>query len=507
MSVNENRQINLNVCKIDHSVISTLSPEIMKRYSCIPFDFIDGKLCVALSNPNNRSAINQLRLITGKDLDIFYAPHHDILEKIKELFPETSDYSDIGISDSSLTEQASETLRDEQENSTTGMINKILKHAIRKRASDIHFEPQEDALYVRYRIDGMLTTAYRIEKALEPAVLSCIKVLSNMDISEKRLPQDNQFSIDFLESSIDFRVSSLPGKFGEKMVLRILDRSKLSLDLSQVGMDPEFLSIFEELIQKPQGLLLVTGPTGSGKTTTLYSVLNRLRSAEKNIITLEDPTEYDLLAGKQNEVGITQVSINHKIGMTFATGLRSALRQDPDIIMVGEIRDKETAEIAMKSSLTGHLVISTLHTNDSFSTLERLKDMGIEPYLVASTVLGIVAQRLVRMLCPHCKESYKPPMRSLQTLFPKSKIITEDVSFYRAKGCMICHHTGYVGRKGIYELLVMDERLMELIQKESHPDPNCEVVQSCIVQNLRDSGLGLVISGFTTIEEVLRITI
>jgi type II secretory ATPase GspE/PulE/Tfp pilus assembly ATPase PilB-like protein len=330
--------------------------------------------------------------------------------------------------------------------------------------------------------------------------------MAQMDIAEKRLPQDGQISITIQGKSIDLRISTLPCKHGEKVVMRLLAKSTALLNMAHLGMDPNLQSQFEALVDKPQGIILVTGPTGSGKSTTLYAVLNRLKSPFKNIITLEDPVEYELIAKDSHEAGATQVQMHTKIGLTFAAGLRAALRQDPDIIMVGEIRDQETAEVAIKSAMTGHLVISTLHTNSAPETIGRLRDIGIESYLMASTVLGIMAQRLVRVLCPSCKQPYELPERALKSIFPK-RTSNASVTLFRPKGCTQCQGSGYWGRKGIYELLVLNDAIRELIHRNV---PSAEIktmAQAQGMKTLRESGLDLVFQGITTVDEVFRNTV
>jgi type II secretory ATPase GspE/PulE/Tfp pilus assembly ATPase PilB-like protein len=374
------------------------------------------------------------------------------------------------------------------------------------RASDIHLEPQVDDFFIRFRIDGVLHTVQTLPKTVMAAVISRIKVLANLDIAEKRLPQDGQIVTTIGKKELDMRVSTLPAKYGEKTVIRLLDKSGAIIDMGHLGMEPTLQSQLEMLIERPQGMFLVTGPTGSGKSTTLYSIIKKLKSPLKNIITLEDPIEYELLGAGSKEAGITQVQIHSKIGLTFAAGLRSALRQDPDVIMLGEIRDQETAEVAMKSAMTGHLVLSTLHTNDAPSAISRLRDMGAEAYLITSTLMGVMAQRLVRVLCMHCRESYEPPMRTLKNLFPEEKL-QKAVILYRPKGCPKCQSTGYWGRKGIYELIIVNDLYRELIQSGARTDALKKQAHQEGVRTLRESGMDLVYEGFTSVEEVFRHTV
>ncbi len=386
------------------------------------------------------------------------------------------------------------------------ITDKLFEMALDRRASDIHLEPQPAGLFFRLRIDGSLHTIHEFPKTAMASMISRIKIMAEMDIAERRLPQDGQISVKIRGKEIDLRISTLPGKHGEKVVARILDKSATPLDLGRLGMDPQLQSQFEMLIEKPQGIILVTGPTGSGKSSTLYSVLKRLKSPFKNIITLEDPIEYELIPGNSHEAGATQVQMHPKIGLTFAAGLRAALRQDPDIIMVGEIRDQETAEVAIKSAMTGHLVLSTLHTNSAPQTIGRLRDIGIEPYLTASTVLGIMAQRLVRVLCASCREPYELPAHALKAAFPNRRG-NYNLTLYRPKGCLQCQGSGYWGRTGIYELLVMNEGIRELVHRSATAAEIKTAAQAQGMKTLRESGLDLVFQGITTVDEVFRNTV
>jgi type II secretory ATPase GspE/PulE/Tfp pilus assembly ATPase PilB-like protein len=352
-----------------------------------------------------------------------------------------------------------------------------------------------------------MTTIHKFPKIIQAALISRIKILSKLNITERRLPQDGQFSIERNGRSVDFRISTLPCKYGEKIVIRVLDKSNLDLDLSQLGFDPQIEGMIETLIHKPQGMILVTGPTGSGKTTTLYSILNRLKSPTKNVVTLEDPVEYELLADKHDETGITQVPMNSKIGMDFAAGLRATLRQDPDIIMVGEIRDKETSEIAMKASLTGHMVLSTLHSNDTFSTMLRLKDIGVELYLISATVTFILAQRLVRLLCKECRQPYQLHARAIKHMFEDDDTVPGDLTLYRAKGCPACLGSGYRGRAAIVEMMVMDDEIKEFINTRMDYKNISAFMKMKKIKSLRKSGMDMVKSGVTTVEEIFRITV
>jgi general secretion pathway protein E len=388
------------------------------------------------------------------------------------------------------------------------LLNALLLQAVKERASDIHIEPYEKELDVRLRVDGVLHRVLTPPKIIQDALISRIKIMSNLDIAEKRLPQDGRIRLLLGGRDIDIRVSVIPTSHGERAVLRLLDRKQGLLGLWEVGFSKEDGKKLEEHLQRPDGIILVTGPTGSGKTTTLYAALNRIHTEEKNIITVEDPIEYQLK-------GVGQVHVNPKIGLTFASGLRSILRQDPDVIMVGEIRDLETAEIAMQASLTGHLVLSTLHTNDAPSALIRLIDMGIEPFLVASSLTTVLAQRLVRMVCPHCKESYEPsdversyflPPTHTSPLTGEGKGGGESLLLYRGKGCDKCKGRGYFGRTGIFELLVIDNEIRPMITDKIDSQSIKNHAVSRGMKTLRQDGIEKVVDGITTLEEVLRVT-
>jgi len=373
-------------------------------------------------------------------------------------------------------------------------MNQIMTEAITSNASDIHMEPQKRYLRIRYRIDGVLRDTMNLPKNIQPGVISRVKIMANLDIAERRRPQDGRINLKFRGREIDLRVSVLPGIFGEKVVLRILDKERSLIPLEQLGFSEESLEVFRTLINQPYGMILITGPTGSGKSTTLYAILRILNSPDVNILTVEDPVEYQL-------DGITQVQVNPKINLTFANALRSFLRQDPDIILVGEIRDKETAQIAMEAALTGHLVFSTLHTNDSFSAPTRLIDMGIEPYLIASSVIGVTAQRLVRKICADCKEEYKPS----EFLLKQVGIENYDGVFYRGKGCIACNNSGYKGRIAVQEILKIDDSIREMVLNRN-PSTNIKehAIKNGSISLLQDA-IDKAKKGITTIDEVIRV--
>jgi type IV pilus assembly protein PilB len=379
------------------------------------------------------------------------------------------------------------------------LINMVLLMAIRDHASDIHFEPFEDEYKMRYRCDGILYEMVPPPRHLAMAISSRIKVMSNLDIAERRLPQDGRIELNVGGNSVDMRVSVLPTMFGESVVIRVLDRTVVSLDLTKVGIEPEMLEQFRKLIHKPNGIILVTGPTGAGKTTTLYSALNELNVITDKIITTEDPVEYEI-------DGIIQCPINHDIDLTFANALRAILRQDPDIILVGEIRDLETAQIAVQASLTGHMVFSTLHTNDAPSTITRLRDMGVEPFLITATMEGILAQRLVRKICTNCREEFTPSAEMLMELSLRPQDV-KGKKFYYGAGCEKCNNLGFRGRSGIFELITMDDELRDLISGGGSTDALRNHVRSRGTPGLREAGLKALYNGLTTIEEVVRETV
>lgn len=379
------------------------------------------------------------------------------------------------------------------------LLNAILQQAVKERASDIHIEPYERELEVRFRIDGVLTRVLSPPKLIQDALVTRVKVMANLDIAEKRLPQDGRIRLLIGGRDIDIRVSIIPTVYGERIVLRLLDRAQGIKGLQEVGLEEEHQRLIEELLSRTNGIILVTGPTGSGKTTTLYACLNKLYSVTKNIITIEDPVEYQLK-------GIGQIQVSPRIGLTFATGLRSILRQDPDIIMIGEIRDIETAEIAIQASLTGHLVLSTLHTNDAPSAITRLLDMGIEPYLLASSLSGVIAQRLVRTICPYCRISYRPSAYEM-AFFDNLQIFREGFDFLqRGTGCQRCKGTGYIGRTGLFEILFIDSEIRTLIAQKADSQTIKDLAIKKGMKTLRMDGLVKVLKGFTTLEEVLRVT-
>ncbi len=503
--------ITLSHYEIDPAILKSIPKELVRKYQIVPVDKTGDTLTVALSDPSNIYLLDELRLLTSCKIVPVISFESDIREAINRYYPDDSSALDemlkeISDDETALLEALEHAERGEQEETDTEeeieatdapviqLVNLIIQDAIRMRASDIHIEPYEKELRLRYRIDGVLHEMKSPPKKFQNAIISRIKIMSDLDIAERRLPQDGRFKITVSGRSIDFRVSTCPVVFGEKVVIRILDRGNLTLNLSDLGMDPEVLAGFEREIRAPWGMILVTGPTGSGKSTTLYSALNTINDPRKNIMTIEDPVEYQLH-------GINQVQVHPDIGLTFAEGLRSFLRQDPDIIMVGEIRDKETAEIAVKAALTGHLVLSTLHTNDAPSTINRLTNMGVEAFLVTASVNLIVAQRLVRRICENCKQTYEPPVELLHSLG-----LEEGTVFARGAGCERCLNSGYKGRVALYELLHLSDAMRDkIIEGISTTQLKRMAIEEGMI-TLRRAGLIKVSQGVTTIDEVLGVT-
>ncbi len=476
-----------------------------KEYRIFPMGRQEGRLLAAVADPLDSRPLNDLCALTGEEVEICLAAPEEILRAINLAYERHSGEAqefieEMGGEGADLGRgfEPADLIDGSDEAPIIRFVNSLITQAYKERASDIHIEPFEGELIVRYRIDGILYEVLRPPQKAQASITSRVKIMANLNIAEKRLPQDGRFRVRIAGKDVDVRISTLPTAFGERVVMRLLDKAASVLTLEEVGMPPDLLGQVNGMIQKSHGIFLVTGPTGSGKTTTLYAALTRLNSREKNIITVEDPIEYQL-------AGVGQIQVNPKINLTFAAGLRSILRQDPDIIMVGEIRDGETAEIAVQSALTGHMVFSTLHTNDAAGALTRLVEMGIEPFLAASSIVGILAQRLVRQICPHCREEVHPTAEMLaETGLGKS--LPEGALFYRGRGCEKCMDIGYRGRTGIYELLPMDEQVRDLLlqNRDSASIRGAAVKKG--MKTLRDYGLELALRGVTTIEEVLRVT-
>lgn len=482
-----------------------LNIQYLKRMNLVPLHRDNDRLTVAVSDPTNYLAADELARQMGcKAARIVLSPVSEIHAAIHVLFDKSEDGGERVVedlesyeSDSHVFTEVMETedlMEANHEAPIIRVVNMIFTQALRRGASDIHVEPYEKEIKVRFRIDGILYEVFTLPKRFHAHVVSRLKVMSNLDIAEKRVPQDGRIRIRLGNRNVDIRVSIIPMAFGERIVLRVLDKTASLVGLEAMGMRPEALLSFEKLIHKSSGIILVTGPTGSGKTTTLYAALNSIRSAERNVITIEDPIEYEL-------AGVGQIHVNPKTDLTFARGLRAILRHDPDIIMVGEIRDRETVEIAIQASLTGHLVFSTLHTNDAAGALTRLVDMGVEPFLIASSLLAVAAQRLVRVICENCKETYEPEPKVLQELgFPSGE------RFHRGRGCPCCLESGYKGRSGIFELLAMDREVRSLLTSGADAVTIKEAAVRNGMHTLFEDGIMKVRQGVTTLNEVMRVT-
>jgi type IV pilus assembly protein PilB len=534
--------IKISKIEVNPNVIKLIPSSISKKYFIIPINRVGPKLTMAMADPSNIVVIDEIKFMTGFNVEPVVASETEIIDAIKKYYGggggvagkgtvsfEATDYTleedkgaptdggvmleddfvdvddfdalvhgavdNVEVVDTQL--QLDET--GDIEGPIIKIVNGILIKAIKLGASDIHFEPYEKTFRVRYRVDGVLRRDMLLPMQIRNAIISRLKIMAKLDIAEKRLPQDGRIKLRMAKGrEMDFRVSSLPVLFGEKVVLRLLDKSALQLDMTKLGFEEDSLAEFENAIHRPVGMILVTGPTGSGKTTTLYSALSELNKETENIMTAEDPIEY-------NFMGINQVQMHEEIGLTFASALRSFLRQDPDIIMVGEIRDFETAQIGVQAALTGHLVLSTVHTNDAPGTITRLIDMGIEPFLISSAVILILAQRLIRKICMDCREPIKPPPQLLIDLgVPPDEV--KSFTVYKGKGCTICNGTGYKGRLGLYEVMTMKEEIKELVlARASASEIKKEAIRSGM-KTLRQSGMTKIKDGMTTIEEILRST-
>lgn len=504
-------QLHLTKYKFDPAIIELVPEYLARLYNLIPLSRIGNTLTVSMSDPLNIFALDDLKTITDCDIDIVLSPQDEINSVIDEQYsPKSKDMQQIldeatlqqpalGSKDVELFKQEeielTSALRDSEKPPIVKLVDIMLTQALQKRASDIHIEPEYDCLRIRYRIDGSLHDIFKVPKLNQNAVLARLKIISNIDITENRIPQDGRFKVKSENREVDFRVSSLPTTFGQKFVLRLLDKSNLSIGLDKLGFNDQPLTTFKKAIAKPFGMILVTGPTGSGKSTTLYSVLNQLNTPERNIITIEDPVEYQI-------EGITQIQVKPDIGLDFASGLRSLLRQSPDVIMIGEIRDSETADIAIKSALTGQLVLSTLHTNDAISSITRLIDMGVEPFLVASSLIMLCAQRLCRRICLKCRKPVDIPRDFLEKIGFKDKI-----TFYAAAGCKYCNNTGFYGRIAILEAIMVDDTMREMIiRKKSIDEIKNYAIEKCSMMTLREDAFLKVKQESTTLDEALRIT-
>lgn len=500
--------VDLNQYLLNTELAKFVPEQVARRYKAVPLFKTGTSLVVAMLNPTDIIALDSIRAESGmRSIEPVYATEKDIQAALDQMYGVGGNFEDIAkaIDKSKLPSPGaaqdalgSKTLEKAAEEApVVKLVSMLIVQAVKEKASDIHIEPDENSIRVRFRIDGILHEVSNFPKNLQSVILSRVKILAKMDIAETRKPQDGRIEFRMENKTLDMRVSSFPTIHGENIVLRILDKSSVILGLKDLGFSEQDLGVYDKLIRAAYGIILVTGPTGSGKTTTLYSSLSTINSMEKNIITIEDPVEYELPL-------IRQTQVNVKAGLTFASGLRSILRQDPNVVMVGEIRDRETADIAIQASLTGHLVFSTLHTNDAASAITRLIDMGIEPFLISSSVIGMLAQRLVRVICKDCKEKYAPTAEALKDIgYAGDKA---SAFFYRGKGCDSCKNTGYQGRIGIYELLRVSEEIKKLIVKKASAD---EIKRKAVeegMRTLRDDGMEKAKRGVTTLEEILRVT-
>ncbi len=496
----------IDVSAVDTDLARKIPINFAKQQRVLPLGTNDGEIVVALADPLNTFALDDVRMLLESPIRPVIATAELIIDGINRLYDRSAGEAEALVDDLEETdldslahelEEPEDLLDSDDEAPIIRLVNSLLYQAVKERCSDVHIEPMERDIVVRFRRDGVLYEILRTQKRFQASITSRIKIMGGLNIAEKRLPQDGRIRIKIAGKDVDIRLSTVPTVHGERVVMRLLDRSAILLDLDEIGMNERNLRQMNQIIHKSHGIILVTGPTGSGKTTTLYASLNKINSPEVNILTVEDPVEYQL-------PGIGQIHVNEKIDLTFSNVLRSFLRQDPDIIMVGEIRDLQTAEIAIQASLTGHLVFSTVHTNDSASAVTRLVDMGVEPFLVASSIVAILAQRLVRTVCPHCKEKVTITDEQWDKLVLRDTPKPEWV--YKAQGCSKCFKTGYLGRSGIYELLVVDDEIRQLVLKNVDANTIKRTAMSKGMYTLRDDGADKIIRGITTIEEVMRVT-
>ena len=499
--------LNLNEIAITPEVLTTIPDGIVRSHNLLPVKLEGNRLQITMADPLDVFIIDEITFQTGYELEIGISPESQIEAAIKHYYGNSESLQNAV--DNLAAERKTEVTLDESFFTTfdlneeeqnvpiINLVNTIIQQAINDKASDIHIEPDEEVVRVRYRIDGILNELMKAPKTIQSELISRLKIMAQMDISEKRLPQDGRIKVKVQNKSIDLRVSSLPTVFGEKIVIRILDKSRLSLTLDQVGFDEDLLKLFKTLSSAPNGIVLMTGPTGSGKTSTLYAAINFVKSPEINITTVEDPVEYLIPS-------INQVQVRSEIGLTFARTLRSILRQDPNVILIGEIRDFETAQIAIESALTGHLVFSTLHTNDAASAVTRLIEMGVEPYLVASAVIGVGGQRLVRKICPSCRISYETKDQELIDILNENGF--KNTTLYRGKGCLTCRKTGYAGRTAIHEIMTINDEIHGLILDSASARDIRQAAIKSGMRTMRVDGLQKAVKGVTTLREVLRLT-
>ena len=506
------RFVDLAEVHIDTDLARSIPEHLAQRYKVIPVAQNDNRLTLAMVDPLNVIAIDDIRLITGFDIEPVISTEESIVRAINNQFGVTDlveveetvkelqaqDFADMEFEEGADEEISLDKLKEMVDDAPiVRVVNLIISQAINDKASDIHIEPEAKQVKVRYRVDGVLHEVMSPPKHIQAPMVSRIKIMASMDIAERRTPQDGKIHLTHDGREFDLRVSTIPTVHGEKTVMRILDKGSVMLGLNKLGFYDDNLRLWESVVDKPYGMLLVTGPTGSGKSTTLYSCLNKLNRGDRNLVTCEDPVEYQI-------AGINQVQTNPKAGLTFASALKSFLRQDPDIIMVGEIRDGETAKIAVEAALTGHLVLSTLHTNDAAGAISRLVEMKVEPFLVASALIGVLAQRLARCICPNCKESFRPPAEAVRK-FGMTVYGDHDIQFYRGRGCDHCKMTGFRGRSGIHEVLTIGERVRNLILQRAS---TAEIRQAAIedgMKTMQDDGVRKTLDGVTSMEECLRV--
>jgi type IV pilus assembly protein PilB len=496
------RFVDLGDFPVDGSAIGRVPGPVCRRHSAMPIGFEDGKLLVAMADPANVFAVDDIRSLTGLDVKPVVATRADLAAAIDRYYRSDGDLDDLSsVLDVAEEEDDLSKVKEIVEDAPiVKYVNLLINQAIQDRASDIHLEPGETELRVRFRIDGVLHEVMRSPKAIQSGVISRLKIMADINIAERRIPQDGRLSVNAHGKKVDLRVATLPTVWGEKVVMRILDNSTARLDLADLGFSPGNYDRYSKSFTKPYGMILVTGPTGSGKSTTLYATLNIVSRPEVNVITVEDPVEYRL-------AGINQVQTNVKAGLTFASALRSILRSDPDIVLIGEIRDHETAQIAVEASLTGHLVLSTLHTNDAPSAVTRLTEMGIEPFLVGSALDAVLAQRLARRLCAKCKEEYTPTEEALvQARFPWDSSGSVP-TLYRPVGCTVCAKTGYKGRLALHEVMVVSEEVERLAVEHASATVIDKVAREEGMVSLRDDGMSKVIAGITSLDEILRVVV
>lgn len=492
--------VTLSEIDIDSKAVTMVSEGLCRKYELFPFYTEENIIKVAISDPLNIFAIDDVTINTGLNVIPYIATKEEIRNATERFYAGRSvdaaiDEINKAKGNTGVKAEDVEKMDEVKNSPTVKLVDSLLKNAVEQRASDIHIEPYEKFIRVRFRVDGVLKEISTFGIEVLSGIVTRIKILADLNIAERRIPQDGRIVTNINNKNIDMRVSILPLITGEKVVIRILDRSNYKVGKDRLGMTAEDLKKLDEIISSPHGIILVTGPTGSGKSTTLYSVLSELNNSETNVITVEDPVEYSL-------EGINQVNVNSKIGLTFASGLRSILRQDPDVVMIGEMRDSETAEIGIRAAVTGHLVLSTLHTNDAPSSIMRLVDMGIEPFMVATALKGVIAQRLVRKICPHCKEEFVADEAEKRVLGVSDE---QQVVHYRGKGCAACDYSGYAGRMGVYEILNIDREVKDLILKTNNSDTIKDLAVKKGMKTLAISARDLVLDGQTTIDEMMKI--